>query len=208
MPSRAIMSDWMSTAQGKEICRKEIDAKERWIKANRNGIWQQAMCPIQGRIQEICEDKKELLHKLMDSKDEYFKFCVGTAPRNMQSDTCCCNIVKDPCCDECCCDPTIPMKTPPEHVTGLIFEGLAKEGGGYKRYLTCRYNSGLPETRFCYPPTSNSEYAWRLKDSVACLGCAKLPRLNSIMPAFYRPNGAGRLCKADYAPYHFPRNYC
>jgi hypothetical protein len=53
------MFDCISAAQGKEQVEKEIDAKERWIKANKNGIWQQAMGPIQGRVACICEDKNE-----------------------------------------------------------------------------------------------------------------------------------------------------
>ncbi len=56
---RPVMFDCISAAQGKEQVEKEIDAKERWIKANKNGIWQQAMGPIQGRVACICEDKNE-----------------------------------------------------------------------------------------------------------------------------------------------------
>jgi hypothetical protein len=53
------MFDCISAAQGREVIDKEIDAKEAWIKMNKDGIWQQAMGPIQGRIQQICEDKNE-----------------------------------------------------------------------------------------------------------------------------------------------------
>jgi hypothetical protein len=56
---RPVMFDCISAAQGREVIDKEIDAKEAWIKMNKDGIWQQAMGPIQGRIQQICEDKNE-----------------------------------------------------------------------------------------------------------------------------------------------------
>lgn len=83
--------------------------------------------------------------------------------------------------------------------------GTAKEGGGYVRYLRTRWDSGLPENRFCYPPTTNSEYAWKLQETVLQTQTDRRPRLNSIGPAFYRSRGV--LCHADYAPYHFPRIY-
>lgn len=56
---RPVMFDCVSAAQGKETMEKELNAKEAWIRMNRNGIWQQALGPIQGRIQAICEDKNE-----------------------------------------------------------------------------------------------------------------------------------------------------
>jgi hypothetical protein len=92
-----------------------------------------------------------------------------------------------------------------ENININYFEGLAAEGGGYKRYLQTRWDSGLPETRFCYPPTTNSEYSWKLTESVQNRSCDVRPRLSTIGPAFYRSRGV--MCKADYAPYHFPRNY-
>jgi len=184
---------------------REIDAKEAWIKLNKRGVWQRAMGPIQARIQSVCDDKNELLRKLMDSKDEYFRFCKATNPPRVDNDTFIVRVGPDPC-DECCYDPTIPMKTPPEHVSAILFEGIAREGGGYKGYLRYRWNSGLPETRFCYPPTTNSEYAWKIMENLQCFDkCSNLPRLSTIGPAFYRSRGV--LCKADFAPYHFPRTY-
>jgi len=203
---RPVMFDCITCAQGKETVEKEIDAKEKWIKANKNGIWQQAMGPIQGRITCICEDKAQLLRKLMDSKDEYFRYCKATPKQNCVNDTCIVHVGPDPC-DECACDITIPMKTPREEVTALIYQGISKDNpvGGYKGYLKFRWDSGLPETRFCYPPTTNSEYACRLTESVRTIPRSTLPRLNTIGPAFYRSRGV--MCKADYAPYHFPRNY-
>ncbi|CAL8072339.1 unnamed protein product [Orchesella dallaii] len=203
---RPVMFDCVSSNLGKEAIERELSAKENWIRANRNDVWQLALGPIQGRIQEICQDKDLLLRKLMDSKDEYFRYCKATPPPPQKpgSDLFVVRVGPD-ICDECIQDPTIPMRTPPDEVKGILFEGLAKEGGGYYRYLRTRYDSGLPETRFCTPPTTNSEYAWKLLESVRQNASERRPRLNTIGPAFYRSRGT--LCHADYAPYHFPRIY-
>lgn len=58
----------------------------------------------------------------MDSKDEYFRFCKATPPPKVENDTFIVHVGPDPC-DECQRDPTIPMKTPPEHITALIYQG-------------------------------------------------------------------------------------
>jgi len=203
---RPVMFDCVSSNLGKEAMDREFAAKERWIQANRNQVWQMALGPIQGRIQEICQDKTELLRKLMDSKDEYFRYCKASPPAQPKgsSDLFVVRVGPD-ICDECIQDPTIPMRTPPEEVKALLFEGSRKEGLGSYRYLQTRYNSGLPETKFCYPPTVNSEYAWKLMETVNQTASERKPRLNTIGPAFYRSRGT--LCHADYAPYHFPRIY-
>jgi len=149
---RPVMFDCVSSNLGKEAMDREFAAKERWIQANRNQVWQMALGPIQGRIQEICQDKTELLRKLMDSKDEYFRYCKASPPAQPKgsSDLFVVRVGPD-ICDECIQDPTIPMRTPPEEVKALLFEGSRKEGLGSYRYLQTRYNSGLPETKFCYP---------------------------------------------------------
>jgi len=203
---RPVMFDCQSSNLGKEAMDREFAAKERWIQANRNQVWQMALGPIQGRIQEICQDKTELLRKLMDSKDEYFRYCKATPPSQPKgaSDLFVVRVGPD-ICDECIQDPTIPMRTPPDEVKALLFEGSRKEGLGSYRYLQTRYNSGLPETKFCYPPTVNSEYAWKLMETVNQVAGERKPRLNTIGPAFYRSRGT--LCHADFAPYHFPRIY-
>ncbi len=56
---RPVMFDCQSSNQGKELMEKELMAKENWIRKNRNQVWQQALGPIQGRIQDICQDKTE-----------------------------------------------------------------------------------------------------------------------------------------------------
>jgi len=204
---RPVMFDCISSNIGKESINKEYAAKENWIRSNKNEVWQLALGPIQGRIQEICQDRTELLRKLMDSKDEYFKYCKAHPPRRPGGQTNDLFVVRvgPDICDECVQDPTIPMKTPPEEIKAILFEGVRKELEGSYRYLKTRYNSGLPETRWCSPPTVNSEYAWKLNETVKNISADRRPRLNTIGPAFYRSRGT--LCQADFAPYHFPRIY-
>lgn len=59
----------------------------------------------------------------MDSKDEYFRFCKSSPAQKIENDTFIVRVGPD-MCDECVKDPTIPMKTPPEEVTALIYQGL------------------------------------------------------------------------------------
>jgi len=198
MPRNCLM-DVVSSGQVRETINNEMRAREHWFKHNRDCIWYNNIGPIQGRIMAICQDKKELSRKLMDSRDEYFKFCVPPpkpappAPFTIQ-------VGPDPC-DECYQDPTIPMRIPPEEQKALLYEGQSSEGGGTKGYLTSRYNCGLPETKFCRPPTSNSEYGWKLLESVLNKRGDVHPRKNSI-GSFYRSRGV--LCKPDFAPFQFP----
>lgn len=56
---RPVMFDCQSANQGKELMEKELMAKENWIRKNKNQVWQHALGPIQGRIQDICQDKTE-----------------------------------------------------------------------------------------------------------------------------------------------------
>ena len=79
--------------------------------------------------------------------------------------------------------------------------GISHDKRGTYGYLQNRYNCGLPETKWCHPPTSNSEYAWKLLEAVRCQASSTLPRRNTI-GTFYRARGA--FCETDYAPFHFP----
>jgi len=199
---RPIMFDCISSGQTRETIEMEQKSREHWFKHNKELIWDNAIGPIQGRIMGICCNKNELSRKLMDSQDEYFKFCRAAPPKAPEDNCTWLRIGPDPC-DECEQDPTIPMRTPPPEQFNMIFEGLSKEGRGAFGYLQTRYNSGLPETRFCRPPTSNSEYAWKLQESVQRGGAACLPRRATI-GSFYRARDGCTYCKNDYAPFHFP----
>jgi len=204
------MFDCVSSNLQRETIDKEFSTREQWFRNNKDKIWAQSMGPIQGRITQICHDKDELMRKLMDSQDEYFKFCKTAppeAPPHRKNDPITIRVGPD-YCDECTRDPTIPMKTPHPNQRALLFEGQSHSGGGYKGYLRSRYDMGLPETKYCYPPTTNSEYAWKLLDNVRASAkkCSTKPRLALIKPTFYRSRGV--LCRVDCAPYHFPMNYC
>lgn len=60
----------------------------------------------------------------MDSKDEYFRFCKANPQSTYKpgSDLFIVRVAPD-ICDECVMDPTIPMKTPPDEVKAILFEG-------------------------------------------------------------------------------------
>jgi len=205
---RPVMFDCVSSNLQRETINKEQYTRERWFKDNKDEIWTQSMGPIQGRVMKICHDKDELMRKLMDSKDEYFKYCKQGPPEKPKScfdQMMVLQVGPDPC-DECFQDPTIPMRTPHPDQRAKLFEGISHDGRGAKGYLRDRYDMGLPETKFCYPPTTNSEYAWKLLENILSMKSSRKPRLATIGPAFYRSRGV--LCRADYAPYHFPMNYC
>ncbi|CAG7786993.1 unnamed protein product [Allacma fusca] len=209
--------DSISANLQKESAMKESLAKEMWYKSNKELIWNQNMGPICCRVRAICDDKQELSRKLMDSLDEYFRYCQ-VPPMKWPTPPVCCpeqnpypapfscqNEIAQRCpdpCDECCQDPTIPMKCVPDCQRAVLFQGLSHEGGGAAGYLKNRWNSGLPEYRFCRPPTVNSEYAWRITEHLKCKKSGCFPRNNTIGPAFCRHRGV--LCRDDFAPFHFP----
>lgn len=60
----------------------------------------------------------------MDSKDEYFRYCKANPQAHDKpgSDLFVVRVGPD-ICDECVQDPTIPMRTPPDEVKAVLFEG-------------------------------------------------------------------------------------
>jgi len=211
------LADTFSTNLHRQCVEKEGTTKEMWYKFNKDHIWNQNIVPICGRVQAICGNKYELARQLMDSKDEYFRYCQ-VPPMKWPSPPACCPAANPcppqffclneqarhcpDCCDECCQNPLIPMKCVPDCQKALLFQGLSHEGGGAAGYLRNRWDSGLPEYRFCRPPTVNSEYAWKIQDHLKCMQKSCFPRVNVIGPAFTRHRGI--LVPADCAPFHFP----
>ena len=80
------------------------------------------------------------------------------------------------------------MKKPNESVTGLLYDGLSKEGKGRRQYLGER-KLEKPEDRFEYPLLSSFEYGWKLNEVSQEYKTPVHGRGRIVEESFYRRNG-------------------